>query len=153
VDARLTIVGSGDVAAQLRAQAADPRLGGVVAFTGGLPEAEKNEQLRRAHLLVHTSIREGWGLNVLEANAMGTPAVVYPVDGLVDSTLHDETGLVSREETALSVADAVQWLLKHPERYQVYREKARDRAASFHWDRVLPPACAWLEEQARRSGS
>jgi glycosyltransferase involved in cell wall biosynthesis len=31
-------------------------------------------------------------LNVIEANAMGTPAVVYPVDGLVDPTVHRKTG-------------------------------------------------------------
>ena len=38
---------------------------------------------------------------------MGTPAVVYPVGGLVDSTLHDETGLVTRAETPEAVADAI----------------------------------------------
>ena len=52
-------------------------------------------------------MREGWGLNVIEANAMGTPAIVYPVGGLVDSTLHDETGLVTRGETPESLADAI----------------------------------------------
>ena len=36
-------------------------------FTGGLPESEKNRQLRQAHLLLHASMREGWGLNVIEA--------------------------------------------------------------------------------------
>ena len=42
--------------------------------------------------MVHTSIREGWGLNVIEANAMGTPAIVYPVGGLVDSTVDGPIG-------------------------------------------------------------
>ena len=36
---------------------------------------------------------------MIEANAMGTPAVVYPVGGLVDSTVHGQTGLVSEAET------------------------------------------------------
>ncbi len=60
-----------------------------------------------AHFLLHTSLREGWGLNVIEANAMGTPAVVYPVAGLIESTLHDETGLISEEETPESLAAAL----------------------------------------------
>jgi glycosyltransferase involved in cell wall biosynthesis len=34
---------------------------------------------------VSTSIREGWGLNVSEAAALGTPALGYAVPGLVDS--------------------------------------------------------------------
>ena len=41
-----------------------------------------------------TSVREGWGLVVTEANACGTPAVVYDVPGLRDSVRNEETGLV-----------------------------------------------------------
>jgi Glycosyl transferases group 1 len=40
-----------------------------VTFTGQLSEEQKNGELRRAHILLHTSMREGWGLNVIEANA------------------------------------------------------------------------------------
>ena len=69
-------------------------------FAGRLDDAEKNIELQKAHLLLHTSMREGWGLNVIEANAMGTPAVVYPVGGLVDSTVHGQTGLGQRSRDA-----------------------------------------------------
>jgi glycosyltransferase involved in cell wall biosynthesis len=148
VTARLTVVGGGEMAGSLRELAARLALGDKVTFTGGIPEKEKDACLRRSHLLLHTSLREGWGLNVLEANAVGTPAVVYPVDGLVDATLHDETGVVTRAETPESVADGIMTLLRTPERYQVYREKARDRTREFHWRRVLPTACQWLEQQA-----
>src|ERR1019366_8001153 len=95
----LTIVGIGEVEAQLRQRASQPELAESITFTGGLPEEGKNAELRRAHLLIHTSIREGWGLNVIEANAMGTPAIVYPVGGLVDSTLDGQTGILTRDET------------------------------------------------------
>ncbi len=105
-DARLTIVGTGEAELSLKQIAKELGVSGSVEFTGRLDEAEKNEQLRRAHFLVHTSVREGWGLNVIEANAMGTPAIVYPVGGLVDSTLHNETGLVTNEETPAAVAEA-----------------------------------------------
>lgn len=146
IDARLTIVGTGETEAQLRHLAAHN--GSSVTFTGLLPENEKNERLRRAHLLLHTSIREGWGLNVLEANAVGTPAVVYPVPGLVDATLHDETGIVTQAETPASIVDGILLLLGRKERYQVYRENACRRTEEFHWSRILPSACAWLEQQA-----
>ena len=40
----------------------------------------------RAHMSSSsTSIREGWGLNVSEAAALGTPSIGYAVPGLVDS--------------------------------------------------------------------
>ena len=150
IDASLTIVGGGEMESALRQLAAQPELSQRVRFAGRLSEAEKDRELRRSHLLIHTSLREGWGLNVLEANAMGTPAVVYPVDGLVDATWHEQTGLVTREETPQSVADAILSLLPRPDDYQRFRVKACERTASFHWSRVLPPACDWLEQQARR---
>ncbi|MCX7722421.1 MAG: glycosyltransferase, partial [Verrucomicrobiae bacterium] len=120
-----------------------------VHFTGQVDEATKNTLLRQAHLLVHTSIREGWGLNVIEANAMGTPAVVYPVGGLVDSTVHDKTGIVVATETPRAIADAIAALLKQPEKYDAYRRAAWERAKTFRWDSILPKVCDWLEALAR----
>jgi len=38
--------------------------------------------LQKSHVLAVTSVKEGWGLVVTEANPQGTPAVVYNVDGL-----------------------------------------------------------------------
>ena len=143
--AQLTIVGGGEEETLLRDLVATADLEGRVTFTGHLGELEKNEILRRAHFLVHTSLREGWGLNVIEANAMGTPGLVYPVEGLVESTLHDETGLVSAEETPESLAVRLQEVLRRPEIYQYYRKNAWERAKSFHWDVVLPKACDQLE--------
>lgn len=149
VNGHLTIVGTGDVEGPLRELAADLGIAEHVTFTGRLSEIEKDQRLRQAHLLVHTSLREGWGLNVLEANAVGTPAVVYPVDGLVDATLHDKTGLVAAHETPQALADAIISLLSTPAKYDVYRLNARERTKSFHWSRVLPSACDWLEAQGR----
>ena len=148
VSAQLTIVGGGEEEARLRGLVIAEKLEDRVTLTGQVTETEKHEILRRAHFLVHTSLREGWGLNVIEANAMGTPGLVYPVEGLVESTLHDQTGLVSAEETPESLAVRLQDLLRQPEKYQSYRQAAWERAKTFHWDIVLPQACVWLEAQA-----
>jgi glycosyltransferase involved in cell wall biosynthesis len=149
VAAQLTIVGAGEVEGELRRLIAELQLGDQVSLAGPLSETDKDARLRDAHFLLHTSMREGWGLNVIEANAMGTPAVVYPVAGLVESTLHDQTGIVSREETPESLADALAGVSATPAKYAAYRVNAWERAKSLHWDRVLPPACDWLEKQAR----
>jgi glycosyltransferase involved in cell wall biosynthesis len=146
----LTVVGSGEVEAELRQSASDPKYSTHIVFTGQLSEAEKDARLRRAHFLIHTSVREGWGLNVIEANALGTPAVVYPVHGLVDSTVHNQTGLVSTDETPESLADVLAGLVNEPAKYDQLRVNAWERAKTFEWKRVLPPACDWLEAQARR---
>ncbi len=152
IAAHLTIVGTGEVEGDLRRLVTELQLGDQVTLTGPLSEADKDARLRDAHFLLHTSLREGWGLNVIEANAMGTPAVVYPVAGLVESTLHDQTGIISREETPESLAEALAGVLASPEKYDTYRVNAWERAKTLHWDKVLPLACAWLEKQHRNPG-
>lgn len=148
IDVHLTIIGNGVIEEPLHALVAALGLSRHITFTGPLAEQEKDDHLRRAHLLLHTSMREGWGLNVIEANAMGTPAVVYPVPGLIESTLHEQTGVVAPAETPESLASAIKSLLQKPDRYQFYRLQAWQRAKTFHWSEVLPKACAWLEAQA-----
>ena len=151
VDAQLTIVGDGEEDEKLKRLTNELQLGSRITFTGLLPEKKKDELLRGAHFLLHNSQREGWGLNVIEANAMGTPAAVYPVAGLVESTLHDETGLVAEAETPEALATVLQASLAAPERYQHYRRQAWERAKTYHWSQVLPKARDWLEAQARRA--
>jgi glycosyltransferase involved in cell wall biosynthesis len=52
---------------------------------GRVPSDELRTRLARAHVLVTTSVREGWSLNVSEAAACGTSSIGYGVPGLVDS--------------------------------------------------------------------
>lgn len=77
---RLWYVGDGPLRERLHSSAPP----GVSLF-GRVTTAQRDELLARAHALVITSVREGWGLVVDEAAAMGTPAVGYDVPGLRDS--------------------------------------------------------------------
>ena len=147
--ATLKIVGTGEIEPQLRQLTRELGLEKQITFTGPLDEAEKDAALRESHFLLHTSQREGWGLNVIEANAMGTPSVVYPVAGLIESTLHRQTGLVSELESPESLAASIGEAVRYPELYQTWRRNAWARAKTFHWDIVLPKACDWLEARAR----
>jgi glycosyltransferase involved in cell wall biosynthesis len=78
--ARLWIMGTGPMEGKLRSRAPDG-----VEFLGRVSDAEKHDRLRRAHALLVTSVREGWGLVVTEAAAVGTPSFGYNVAGLCDS--------------------------------------------------------------------
>ena len=150
IPATMRIVGAGEIESILRATVTECNLQNEVTFLGPLREAEKDAVMRDSHLLLHTSQREGWGLNVIEANAMGTPAAVYPVAGLRESTLDNETGVVARGETPESLAKRIAELVAAPDLYQKYRVAAWERAKTFHWSKILPIACDWLEEQARQ---
>jgi glycosyltransferase involved in cell wall biosynthesis len=151
IKVELTIIGKGESQADLEALVEDKKLRAQVTLAGMLGESEKNRKLRDAHFLVHTSIREGWGLNVIEANAAGTPAIVYPVQGLVDSTVDGKTGIITNTEQPEAMAAQLVKLLGSPLEYEQLRRQAWERSFEFQWNRVLPPACEWLEKQAREN--
>jgi glycosyltransferase involved in cell wall biosynthesis len=79
-DAQLWIIGDGPDRARCERAAAPG-----VTFFGRVDEQRKYELMARAHLLLATSVREGWCLVVDEAAAAGTPTVGYDVPGLRDS--------------------------------------------------------------------
>lgn len=110
-----------------------------VIFFGRVDEDQKDRLLARAHVVVMTSVREGWGLVVTEANRLGTPAVVYNVPGLRDSTRDGETGLVCKQNTPHALAQAVTTLHSQPILYAAIREGAWIAAKALNWERT---ACA-----------
>jgi glycosyltransferase involved in cell wall biosynthesis len=76
----LWVIGTGPMEDALRMSAPEG-----VQFLGKISPTEKIERLARAHVLILTSVREGWGLVVTEAAAVGTPTIAYNVAGLRDS--------------------------------------------------------------------
>jgi glycosyltransferase involved in cell wall biosynthesis len=97
--ARLWVIGDGPLLERLRAPAPPG-----VTFLGRLSRDELRERLARAHVLVATSVREGWGLNVSEAAACGTPSIAYAVPGLVDAVPASGGALVGPTPEALGEA-------------------------------------------------
>jgi glycosyltransferase involved in cell wall biosynthesis len=98
-EASLWVIGNGPLEERLRSTAPEG-----VSFLGRISRSELQERLARAHVLVATSIREGWGLNVSEAAACGTPTIGYSVPGLVDSVRASGGALVAATPTALGTA-------------------------------------------------
>jgi glycosyltransferase involved in cell wall biosynthesis len=96
---RLVVIGDGRMAESLQDSAPD----GVV-FAGHVAEATKRHLMSRAHALVATSVREGWGLVVSEAAALGTPTIAYDVPGLRDSVRAARGVLVDEDPDALAEA-------------------------------------------------
>ena len=106
----------------------------AVKMFGYITDAEKFSMLERAWILVHPSIREGWGLNVIEANGMGTPAVGYNVTGLRDSIQDGLTGLLTTKNTPEFLAKSISSLLADKKRYQICVKNALKWADRFNWN-------------------
>ncbi len=79
-DARLWVIGTGPMDRRIRRRPQEN-----VEFFGYASDADKLRLMSRAHALLVTSVREGWGLVVTEAASVGTPSIGYDVPGLRDS--------------------------------------------------------------------
>jgi glycosyltransferase involved in cell wall biosynthesis len=98
-DARMWVIGDGPLLDDLRRDGTPS-----VSFFGHVSSDDVRERLARSHVLVATSVREGWGLNVSEAAACGTPTIAYDVPGLADSIPASGGALVEQSPQALGDA-------------------------------------------------
>jgi len=50
-----------------------------IQYVGKISKDKKKELMQKSHVILVTSVKEGWGLIVTEAASQGTPAIVYNV--------------------------------------------------------------------------
>jgi glycosyltransferase involved in cell wall biosynthesis len=105
-----------------------------VKFYGYVSSEIKYNLLRRAHLVLMPAIREGWGLVVTEANAMGTPVIAYNVPGLRDSIRDGETGILTKENSPDFLASCAISLLKNPGLLKNLSYNALQFSKQFDWN-------------------
>ena len=126
-ESRFEILGSGDPAYRRRLERIALELGiEHVTFHGRVSEERKFELMREAHVHVFASHREGWGLVVGEAAAMGTPSIGYDAPGVRDSIL-DRRLLVPIGDVA-GLARLLEVLHADVRLYEEVRRAAWERA-------------------------
>ena len=135
--AELCLLGTGAApyVEELRGLAKQLGLSERVRFTGRVSIREKHREMAMAHMLLMTSAREGWGLVVTEANALGTPAVAYDVPGLRDSIRHHETGLLV-PPSPKALAEAMSRLWKDQGLYRQLSEGAIAWSGALSFDQT-----------------
>jgi glycosyltransferase involved in cell wall biosynthesis len=128
-DAKMWVIGDGYLREKLESSTIND-----VTFYGHTSNEKKYELLSRAHIIIVPAVREGWGLVVTEANAMGTPAIGYDVHGLRDSIRDGETGIIIKERSPAAMAQEAILLLRDSERLSKYSASALEFARRFNWD-------------------
>jgi glycosyltransferase involved in cell wall biosynthesis len=119
-----------------------------VAFHGFVPDAERLRLLSEAHCFALLSAGEGLPMAVLEALACGTPAVVSEGCHLPEI---DEVGGIETDGSAEATAAALVRLLGDEALRRRLSDGAREFAAAFRADAVLPRLEAELQRIARRT--
>jgi glycosyltransferase involved in cell wall biosynthesis len=129
-EAELWIVGDGYLRKDLEKIASDG-----VTFFGYVSEGRKIELMKRAWVLVNPSVREGFGLNVIEANALGTPCIAYDVAGLRDTVKNNETGLLAKSGSVKDLANKMIMVLKRDVLRMRLSGNALHYSRLFNWDK------------------
>lgn len=133
-DARLIIVGEGDVRPALERKASELGIVEATTFAGQVSDAEKVRLLNQMTLAVNCSAKEGWGLTVIEANACGVPVVASDVPGLRDAVLDEQTGLLYEYGNIEQLAQKILLLLRDTQLRQRLVGEALRWAQSFRWE-------------------
>jgi glycosyltransferase involved in cell wall biosynthesis len=68
-----------------------------IIFKGHMAE-ERVEFLQKSHILINTSVKEGWGIVNIEANSQGTPVVAFNVEGCRESVKNGVSGYIADTE-------------------------------------------------------
>jgi glycosyltransferase involved in cell wall biosynthesis len=129
--AELWVVGDGYLRGELTRMACDG-----VRFFGSVEDVNRRELMKKSWVLVNPSVREGFGLNVVEANALGTPCVVYDVAGLRDAVIDGKTGLLVQPGNIGALAEAIIRVLTDESLRTKLSEEALAYSRSFSWDKV-----------------
>ncbi|MCH8614029.1 glycosyltransferase family 4 protein [Arsenicicoccus dermatophilus] len=129
---RLHVIGDGwwrdEIAAHVQAVGA----GDAVALLGHVDEETKHRELAAAWVCLAPSLKEGWGLSVIEAASHGVPTVAFHgAGGLSESVLDGFTGLLAHDQAEL-VAHTERLLTDDATRAETSRA-ARAHARRFSW--------------------
>ena len=84
-----------------------------------------------SNVLCIPSYREGFGTVVIEAAAMGIPAIGSNIYGLSDSIIHGETGLLVMPKHSIELAGALHKLVYDTELRSQFGQKAQKRALEY----------------------
>ncbi len=129
-DAQLWMVGDGYLRGRLESKYGCKS----VKFFGYVDSFTRDRLVKRAWVIAVPGIREGWGLVVTDANALGTPAVGYNIPGLRDSIKNGYTGfLVDRNPKAM--AEGLITVLTDDRLRRRLSKNAISWARNFSWDK------------------
>lgn len=147
---KLWLVGGGDQTyiASLKMLVNKYNFSKHVVWYGKILEKEKISLLSRSHILLHTSIKEGWGLVVLEAASQYTPSIVYGVAGLVDTVKDWKTGIIIPSCTPRDLSKQVIALYSNKTIYTRMQSNAHTWSGSFRWEAVITQSRALLYKAA-----
>lgn len=127
-DAELWIIGDGYLREKLVKIACEG-----VKFHASLSNEERRRLIARSWILVNPSIREGFGLNIVEANALGVPCIAYDVPGLRDAIINGKTGILTESNNIKALAGTIIQILGNDSLRLKFSQESLEYSKNFSW--------------------
>jgi len=130
------IIGDGPEKNILFSQVSDLRLENNVKFFGFLDYDEVIAMIKSSKVLVLPSIREGFGIVVLEAFACGVPVVtVKSPQNAAYELVNEETGFIV-DLNVRELSDSIYKLITSDELNKKFSDAAVRKAQEYDWDKI-----------------
>ena len=145
-EATLTIVGIGEMQAQLRSRIGELGLQARVTLTGGLAHEEVIRLMAESDLFVLPSWGEGYGIVYIEAMAAGCIAVGAEKEGIEDTIADGENGFLVPAGDIDATERVMRRVFADRDAHAMLRARGRMAARELTWARNAETAEAIYRE-------
>ncbi|MEM9173348.1 MAG: glycosyltransferase [Pseudomonadota bacterium] len=125
-DLRVVCFGQGGLERELRTQVTQGGLSRYVRFAGFLPDLDT--VLPALTLVVHPALREGLGVSLLKAAAVGVPVIGFRAGGVAEVVVHEHTGLLVEPGSVPALTASIAHLLENDAQRLRFSDNARQHA-------------------------
>lgn len=133
---RLSLVLIGDGSQRKKLENLAKRLGVKAKFLGEIPNRKIPEQLAQADCFVIPSIKEGFGIVILEAMAAKIPVIGTRVGGILDIIEDGKTGLLAEPADSRKIAEAIQRIYQSPSLREGLVNNAAAELKYYDWQNI-----------------
>jgi glycosyltransferase involved in cell wall biosynthesis len=149
-DLQLIVAGRGWWSAELARYVMGRGLEDHVELVGFVSPEQRHELYARCWVSLVPSLKEGWGLTVVEAGVHATPTVAFrSAGGVAESIVDGQTGLLSDDQRSF-VAHVRNLLRDHATRERL-GSNAERYARQFTWQQTIADFAALIDKLADSS--
>jgi glycosyltransferase involved in cell wall biosynthesis len=133
---KLLLVGSGSCENEYKTLVDNLGIKNDVLFAGYIDHSKIMKYYNNLDIFVVSSIRESFGVSVLEASACELPVVVTDTGGLPEVVIESETGFIVEKQNVDALTNAIEKLIADKELRQMMGNNGRKFVTQFYeWDK------------------